>query len=127
MKTKLNNIIESPKERFGIIREKLMNIKVYAIRSMSYLAIVNMTMILYLAFVNFREEKGLVISGWLVIPISIIMVILFLGLGWLEVKLKFFSDEQKITALKNPVIVDILTKLNSIEKKLIDFEEKIKK
>ena len=127
MNQRIVNIIELSKAKFGAIREKAMNIKVCANRSMSYFSMVNMALILYVALVNFRETRGITISGWLVIPLSIMMVLLFLGLGWAEVKLKFFSDEQKITALKNPVIVEMLNKLNSIEDKLTKLENKEKK
>jgi len=121
MNQRIVNIIELSKIKFEAIREKLMNIKVCANRSMSYFSMVNMALILYVA------TKGTSISGWFAIPLSMMMVLLFLGLGWVEVKLKFFSDEQKITALKNPVIVEMLNKLNSIEDKLIKLENKEKK
>lgn len=104
-----------------------MNLKVYAIRSNSYLAIANMAMLLYVALVNFKESHDIHFTGWIVIPLAAFMVLLFLFLGWLEVKLGMFGEEQKITANTNPVILDILAKLDKIEDKLTENEKRDRK
>ena len=112
------------KEKASWLRNQLMLAKIYVSRSMSYISLINTAILVYLGITNFNKVHGFTISGWYSFPIVITLAILVLSLGWLEVKMKFFSVEQRITADINPRIVQILNKLDSIEEKVIKLEEK---
>ena|SRR3989339_724178 len=104
--------------RFENLREFLIRIKVYISRTNSYIGIVNSTLILFL-FLSDLKKYGvyITIKDWL-IPLSFLWIFLMISFGYLEERFGFFSEEQKVSGLKNPHTREILERLERIEKKL---------
>ena len=100
------------------IRSKLIHIKVYITRALSYASLVNMVLILFLALSNL-EKYGIDIKleTWLV-PIVILMFFILILIGFMEDKLGFFEEEQRVHSVRNPQINDIIKRLDRIESKL---------
>jgi hypothetical protein len=100
------------------VRSKFVHAKVFLNRALSYASLVNMILILFLALSNL-EKYGIdiVLERWLV-PIFIFMFLFLIFLGYIEDKLGFFEEEQKVHAVRNPQLTEILTRLERIEKKL---------
>ena len=112
------------KQELGRFRNWLMRQKVYASRSMSYISLLNTAILVYLAIITFNKSHDITVSGWYAIPIIIILTIGTLLVGWLEVKMGFFGAEQKVTADTNPRIVEIIDKLDNIQKDVDELKKK---
>lgn len=110
--------------RLHSLRSKLVHAKVYLARALGYASLVNMALILFLAMSNL-EKYGIDIrlETWL-IPLFIGLFLILVILGYLEDKLGFFSEEQKVHAIRNPQLTLILERLEHIEKKLEKIEDK---
>ncbi|MBR9699059.1 hypothetical protein GOV09_01220 [Candidatus Woesearchaeota archaeon] len=100
------------------IRSKLTHAKVFMHRALTYASIINMALILFLALSNL-EKYGMDIrlETW-GIPIFILLIVMLVLLGFLEDRLGFFEEEQKVTAKRNPHLNEIIKRLDRIEKKL---------
>ena len=100
------------------LRSKLTHMKVYLSRALGYASLVNMALILFLALSNL-EQYGvdIVLEKWL-IPIFIVLFFVLILLGFLEDKLGFFSEEQKVVNIRNPQMNEILNRLDRLEKKV---------
>lgn len=100
------------------LRSKLVHAKVYLMRALGYASLFNMALILFLALSNL-EKYGIDIrlESWL-IPIFFLMFFVLVLLGYLEDKLGFFSEEQKVHGVRNPQLNEILKRLDRIERKL---------
>ena len=99
-------------------RSKLIHGKVYLNRALSYAGLVNMALILFLALSNL-EKYGIDIKleTWL-IPVFLITFLALILFGYLEDRMGFFTEEQKVQALRNPQLTDIVKRLERIERKL---------
>lgn len=103
---------------FQKMRNFLMRIKVYLARAGSYIALINTTLIIFLFLSNLEKYNiDIRIEQW-IIPISIIGVIMMILFGFIEEKLGFYGEEQKVSYSRNPYMQDIVKRLDSIEKKL---------
>lgn len=89
--------------------------KVYAVRTQQYAGIV-MLFIQVSLFIAINAQLELV--WWEYIIVFVVSAILFLFVGFLDVKFKVLSEEQKFYGEKNPIFVDIKKRLERIEKKL---------
>ena len=99
-------------------RSILAELKVNISRSMSYVAIVNSGMILFL-LLSRLEDYGyeILIEKWF-FPIYIVGIIGLVCLGYLDFKLGFHREEQKVVGKRNPYMKEIIERLESIEGKL---------
>ena len=102
---------------FGL-RKALVYSKVWAQRTMSWIAVLNSAMILFLVLARL-QEYGLEISitHWF-IPIFIVLVLLMVFFGYLEDRAGFHREEIREITKRNPVLNEILERLDRIEKKL---------
>ena len=100
------------------LRSKLIHVKVYKARALSYASLVNMALILFLALSNL-EKYGMDIKleTWL-IPIIIFVFLLLILIGFMEDKFGFFEEEQRVHAVRNPQIKEIIKRLERIEAKM---------
>ena len=102
---------------FGL-RKVLIYSKVWAQRTMSWVAILNSAMILFLVLAKLQEYGiGVSITRWF-IPIFILLVILMILFGYLEDKAGFHREELQEITKRNPVYGEILERLERIEKKI---------
>ena len=103
---------------FFSIRKMLVYSKVWAQRTMSWIAILNSAMILFLVLARL-QDYGLKISvtRWF-IPLFILLIVLMILFGYIEDRAGFHREEIHEVAKKNPVFNDILERLDRIEKKL---------
>lgn len=92
--------------------------KVYISRALSYASLVNMVLILFLALSNL-EKYGIDIrlETWL-IPIVVFVFFLLILIGFMEDKMGFFEEEQRVHAVRNPGMKEIIERLDRIEAKL---------
>lgn len=92
--------------------------KVWAQRTMSWIAVLNSAMILFLVLAKL-QEYGIKISitRWF-IPIFIGLVVLMIFFGYLEDRAGFHREEIHEIAKRNPVYNEILERLERIEKKI---------
>ena len=100
------------------LRSKLVLSKIFVHRSLSYVAIINAGMLLFLVLSQL-ELYGIdvEITRWF-IPIFICTIFLMILFGYLEDKLGFFQEEAKTAAKRNPYFNDIVDRLDRIEKKM---------
>ncbi|MCK5283768.1 MAG: hypothetical protein KAK00_10285 [Nanoarchaeota archaeon] len=100
------------------LRSKLIHVKVYVNRALTYASLVNMGLILFLAMSNLEKYGIDIMLGKWLIPIILLIFLLLILVGYLEDKLGFFQEEQKVHAVRNPPITEILERLKKIESKL---------
>ncbi|MBD3163699.1 hypothetical protein GF323_00700 [Candidatus Woesearchaeota archaeon] len=105
-------------EMFSALRSKLIHAKVYLSRALSYASLVNMALILFIALSNL-EKYGIdiVLEKWL-IPLFILLFMFLVFAGYIEDKLGFFREEQKVHAVRNPQLSLIAARLDKIESKI---------
>ena len=103
---------------FYTFRRQFTEKKVFIKRSMSYVSILNSGMILFL-LLSRLEDYGydIVLETWF-FPIYFMGVLSLIVLGYLDYRFGFHSEEQKISAERNPYMTDIIKRLDSIEEKL---------
>lgn len=110
------------KKELKNVRKKLVNWKIYIDRAKMYINYINFGMIIFL-FVDSLKEYEITQE---LIPNSrtglLLLVPIFfafsLFLGFLDTRLGIKSEEAKQNSMKNPVMNEILNKLENIEKKL---------
>jgi L-asparagine transporter-like permease len=109
---------EAALKGFFSIRKVLVYAKVWAQRTMSWIAVLNSAMILFLVLAKLQEYGyGLSIKKWF-IPIFIALVILMIFFGYLEDKAGFHREEAHELSKRNPMMNEILERLERIENKL---------
>ncbi len=103
---------------FGFIRKEITEKKIFIKRSMSYISILNSGMILFL-LLSRLEDYGydIVLEKWF-FPIYIFGVLGMIIVGYLDYKLGFHSEEQKVMGKRNPYMKEIIDRLDSIERKI---------
>lgn len=95
--------------------EIIAHFKVYAIRAQQYAGII-MLFIQVSMFLVINAEIDL--EWWQYILVFIISATTFLLVGFLDVKFRVLSEEQRFYGEKNPIYNDIFERLERIEQKL---------
>lgn len=110
------------KKQLKKARNKLVRWKIYLDRAKMYINYINFFMIIFLfvdSLKNYEFSKALVpnsTTGLLIlIPIFFLISVFF---GYLDTRLGIRSEESRQHSLKNPVMTEILDKLEKIEKKI---------
>ncbi|MFA6088472.1 MAG: hypothetical protein WC755_01285 [Candidatus Woesearchaeota archaeon] len=100
------------------LRSKIVHSKIFAQRTLGYVAIMNTVILLYL-FLSDIKKYGIYIDiqKWF-IPILLTGAVLLVFIGYLEDKLGFFEQENKAINERVPQTQEILKRLDRIEEKL---------
>jgi hypothetical protein len=103
---------------FEKIRSKLIHSKIFAQRTLGYVAILNTVILLYL-FLSDIKKYGIYIDiqKWF-IPILLAGAVLLVLVGYFEDKMGFFEEENKAVTRRTPQMNEIITRLDKIEKRL---------
>jgi len=100
------------------IRKFMVYSKLWVQRTMSWVAIANSGMILFLVLSKLQDYGiKIFITIWF-IPIYFGVVLIMIFLGYLEDKVGLFREEVRIASSRNPHINEIIERLDRIEKKL---------
>lgn len=103
---------------FRKARKLMAETKMRIQRSMSYLAIINSGMILFLMLSKLKEFGiDIQLTHWY-LPVFIISIIGAIAVGHIDVKLGFLTEEAGAVSRRNPVLTEIQEKLERIESKL---------
>ncbi len=103
---------------FQRMRRLLAESKVRLQRSMSYVAIINSGMILFLMLSRLKEFGiDIQLTHWF-LPLFVISIFGAIAVGHVDIKLGFFSEESRAVTKRNPVFSDIQERLERIENKL---------
>jgi predicted Na+-dependent transporter len=103
---------------FFSIRKWLVYSKVWAQRTMSWVAVLNSAMILFLVLAKLQEYGlNISVSHWFV-PIFVVLVFLLVFFGYIEDRAGFHREEIHEVAKRNPIYHEILNRLDRIEKKI---------
>lgn len=99
-------------------KNKLVLLKMYFLRSVSYLALVNSAMLAFLMLSNL-ERYGIDINmrTW-ALPIAVIGITTLILFGWLEDKLGLWSEENRIITARNPQIAELNKKMDALLEKV---------
>jgi len=109
---------EKALKSFFEIRKLIIYGKVWAQRTMSWIAIINSAMILFLVLAKLQDYGfNVSITRWF-IPVFLLLVILMIFFGYLEDRAGFHREETHELAKKNPINMEILERLERIEKKI---------
>lgn len=109
------------------LRSKLVHAKVFASRVVTYLALVNAVMLLFLTVTDLKEYNiDINLKVWF-IPMLFIMVGLMVFIGWLEDRMGFFKEESKVIMTRTPQIIETLEIVQRLEKKIEKMENDNKK
>jgi hypothetical protein len=100
-------------DRFKIIRSRIVHSKMYMQRSMTYLTILNSAMLLLTVMHSFNLDRRV----WF-IPTYILGVAGLLLWGYAEDKLGFHREERKMMEQRNPLMKEVLERLERMEAKL---------
>lgn len=100
------------------IRKFLVYSKLWIQRTMSWIAVVNSGMILFLVLSRLQDYGiKIFITAWF-IPIYIGVIFLMMLFGYLEDRAGLFREESRVSAERNPYFKEIIERLGKIEKKL---------
>ena len=92
--------------------------KIWMQRTMSWIAIVNSGMILFLVLAKLQDYGvKIYITAWF-IPIYFAIIILMLIFGYIEDRAGFHREELRAQSEKNPYFKEIIQRLDKIEKKI---------
>lgn len=109
---------EKALQSFFSVRKVLVYSKVWAQRTMSWIAVLNSAMILFLVLAKLQEYGiKIAITRWF-IPIFLLLVLAMIFFGYLEDRAGFHREELHQITKRNPVYNEILERLERIEKKL---------
>jgi hypothetical protein len=110
------------KKQLRQARTKLVKWKIYIDRARMYINYINFFMIIFLfvdSLKNYEFSKALVPNSTTGLIILIpLFFLLSLLLGYLDTRLGIRSEESKQNTLKNPIMNEIIERLERIEKKL---------
>jgi hypothetical protein len=111
---------------FGKVINAAIQSKFWIQRTMSWLAIVNSAMILFLVLSKLQDYGlKIYITRWF-IPIYIATLVLMILFGYIEDKLGVFKKESEILQKKTPYVNEMMERLERIEKKLDRLEKRKK-
>ncbi len=103
---------------FFELRKFLVYSKLWIQRTMSWIAIINSGMILFLVLSKLQDYgMEIYITAWF-IPIYLGIIFLMIFFGYLEDRAGFYREEVREAAKRNPYFKEILERLDKIEKKL---------
>ncbi|MBW2967076.1 hypothetical protein KY362_01175 [Candidatus Woesearchaeota archaeon] len=103
---------------FFSFRKMLVYSKVWAQRTMSWIAVLNSAMILFLVLARLQEfGLNISITKWF-IPIFLVLVIAMVFFGYLEDRAGFHREEIHELSKRNPMMQDIIQRLDRLEKKI---------
>ncbi len=103
---------------FEKMRKVLAETKVYIQRSMSYIAIINGGMILFLMLSQLKNFGiDIPLTQWF-FPLFILSIFGAIAVGYVDVKLGFFREESGAISKRDPVLSEIKDRLQRIENKL---------
>ena len=101
-----------------VLGKRLVEVKVYVNRAASYLAMLNTGMLLLLVIAKFKDfGYDIRLETW-GIPIYIATIILFIGVGWLDIKLGLMQYEITVGNKVNAELVKIQSTVDEIKRKL---------
>ena len=95
-----------------------MSLKLYFDRGRAYANIISFAGTIFLVIAQLKLLGLSIDLSLYTIPILIVGFIGIIILGWIEVKLKLFSEELNLRAWKSPVIQLQFSKYDEINKKL---------
>lgn len=100
------------------IRKFMVYSKLWIQRTMSWIAVVNSGMILFLVLSTLQDYGIKIhITAWF-IPIYFGIIILMMVFGYIEDKAGLFREESRATADRNPYFKEIINRLEKIENKV---------
>jgi len=103
---------------FFSFRKILIYSKLWIQRTMSWVAMINSGMILFLVLSKLQDYGiKIYITAWF-IPIYIAIVLLMILFGYLEDRAGFYREESRESAKRNPYFREILERLDKIERAL---------
>lgn len=112
---------------FFKIREFLVYGKLWMQRTMSWIAVINSGMILFLVLSKLQEYGiKIYITAWF-IPIYLAVIFLMMLFGYLEDRAGFHREESRAIGKRNPYFEEIIERLDKIEKKLSIKDKRIKR
>ena len=99
------------------VRNFMVYAKVWMQRTMSWIAVANSGMILFLVLSQLQKQYGfeIYITAWF-IPIYIAVILLMILLGYIEDRAGLYREESRAASARNPYFKEILERLNTIEK-----------
>ncbi len=89
------------------IAEKILWLKIYQNRTLGLIALFTNASIIYL-LINSKPNWWYLVAGFIVL----------ITIGWLDVKVGLLSTELNIGNQQNPQLMEIITRLKRIEKKI---------
>jgi len=90
--------------------------KVNIQRSLSYVAILNSGMILFLLLAKLKDyDIHIHLTKWF-LPIFLASIVAMIFIGYLDHKLGFHREEQRLHGKRNPYFEDIIERLDRVEK-----------
>ena len=103
---------------FFSFRKILIYSKLWIQRTMSWVAMINSGMILFLVLSKLQDYGiKIYITAWF-IPIYIAIVLLMILFGYLEDRAGFYREESREAAKRNPYFREMLERLDKIERAL---------
>jgi hypothetical protein len=85
---------------------------------MSWISILNAGMLIFLVFSELKKYGiDIRITDWY-IPFFLFTLLMMILLGYLEDKLGFYDEENKLVSEKNPYFTEIMDRLDRIERKI---------
>ena len=105
-------------------RKFLVYSKLWVQRTMSWVAIANSGMILFLVLSKLQDYgMQIYITAWF-IPIYLGVILIMIFLGYLEDKVGMYREESRASASRNPYFKEIIERLEKIEKDIKKIERK---
>lgn len=109
------------------IREYITYCKMFMQRAISWVALANAGMILFLFLAKLQDfGLNIQISQWYV-PIFLATLVAMTLFGFLEDKLGFHKEEQELCAQRNPYYDKILNRITELENKIDKVQEDVNK
>jgi len=103
---------------FVVVIKKLVLFKMYMSRSMAYITLINTAMLLFLMLSNL-EQYGIDINlRFWGVPIMLGGIIVLVLFGWFEDKVGIWTEESRVVTERNPQIVALNHKVDSILERL---------
>ena len=111
------------------VRNRIFMFKTYIARTISYIALMNAGMILFLFLSKLKEKEYVSFDiDKYFIPIMVVGVSILLLIGWFEIRLLRGVQEENIITFKlSPPLMDLSKKVNLIYDKLVKEEEENEK
>ncbi len=100
------------------VRKFMVYSKLWIQRTMSWIAVVNSGMILFLVLSRLQDYGVEIhITAWF-IPIYLGIIFLMMLFGYIEDRVGLYREESRAAASRNPYFKEILERLDRIERKL---------